>query len=295
MNNIKNILYLTTYIIMMIVRYIVCFDIQSMNPIYKISSSSKISILSLDEQVILYCSILFAVVMFFSIAKKVFIIESYLLFFVAIKDLIIETVIDYISWNNHIVNALYQTVLITSMVFLLYNVQKAYVHTSLVRILSKHNILGTILILIVIISLNIIYIMFPKKEMYIYKHTSPGNDILMETERDLVWKNLFFECGEQWDFDYSRGWIIQARESGDETINIYDMSRNKIKSVRTVYVHIDENLKMHFDMDLKYIKFFYPLNLCMIVICLFYIIAIPFYKIYDVIKNRKTLLQEVGE
>lgn len=295
MNNRRNILYLTTYIIMMIVRYIVCFDIQSMNPIYKISSSSKISILSLDEQVILYCSILFAVVMFFSIAKKVFIIESYLLFFVAIKDLIIETVIDYISWNNHIVNALYQTVLITSMVFLLYNVQKAYVHTSLVRILSKHNILGTILILIVIISLNIIYIMFPKKEMYIYKHTSPGNDILMETERDLVSKNLFFECGEHWDSDYSRGWIIQARESGDETINIYDMSRDKIKSVRTVYVHIDENLKMHFDMDLKYIKFFYPLNLCMIVICLFYIIAIPFYKIYDVIKNRKTLLQEVGE
>lgn len=295
MNNRRNILYLTTYIIMMIVRYIVCFDIQSMNPIYKISSSSKISILSLDEQVILYCSILFAVVMFLSIAKKVFIIESYLLFFVAIKDLIIETVIDYISWNNHIVDALYQTVLITSMVFLFYNVQKAYVHTSLVRILSKHNILGTILILIVIISLNIIYIMFPKKEMYIYKHTSPGNDILMETERDLVWKNLFFECGEHWDSDYSRGWIIQARESGDETINIYDMSREKIKSVRTVYVHIDENLKMHFDMDLKYIKFFYPLNLCMIVICLFYIISIPFYKIYDVIKNRKTLLQEVGE
>ncbi|MBO5425626.1 MAG: hypothetical protein J6A25_08940 [Lachnospiraceae bacterium] len=295
MNNRRNILYLTTYIIMMIVRYIVCFDIQSMNPIYKISSSSKISILSLDEQVILYCSILFAVVMFLSIAKKVFIIESYLLFFVAIKDLIIETVIDYISWNNHIVDALYQTVLITSMVFLLYNVQKAYVHTSLVRILSKHNILGTILILIVIISLNIIYIMFPKKEMYIYKHTSPGNDILMETERDLVSKNLFFECGEHWDSDYSRGWIIQARESGDEIINIYDMSREKIKSVRTVYVHIDENLKMHFDMDLKYIKFFYPLNLCMIVICLFYIIAIPFYKIYDVIKNRKTLLQEVGE
>lgn len=205
MNNRRNILYLTTYIIMMIVRYSVCFDIQSMNPIYKISSSSKISILSLDEQVILYCSILFAVVMFLSIAKKVFIIESYLLFFVAIKDLIIETVIDYISWNNHIVDALYQTVLITSMVFLLYNVQKAYVHTSLVRILSKHNILGTILILIVIISLNIIYIMFPKKEMYIYKHTSPGNDILMETERDLVSKNLFFECGEHWDSDYSRG------------------------------------------------------------------------------------------
>ncbi len=279
----------------MIVRYVVCFDIQSMNPIYKINSSSKVSILSFDEQVIFYCSILFAVVMFFSIAKKVFIIESYLLFFVAIKDLIIETVIDYISWNNHILDALYQTVLITAMAILLYNVQKAYVHASLVRILSKHNIWGTILILIVIISLNIICVMFPKKEMYIYKYTSPGNDVLMETESDLVSKSLFFECGEQWDSDYSRGWIIQARESGDETINIYDMSREKIKSVRTVYVHIDENLKIHCDMDLEYVKFFYPLNLCMIVICLFYIMAIPFHKIYDVIKNRKILLQEVGE
>lgn len=134
--------------------------------------------------------------------------------------------------------------------------------------------------------------MIPKKEMYIYKYTSPGNDVLMETESDLVSKTLFFERGEHWDSDYSRGWIIQARESGDAIINVYDMSREKIKSARTVYVHIDENLKMHFDMDSTYIKFFYPLNLCMIVICLFYMMAIPCYRIFGVIKNRKALSEE---
>lgn len=83
----------------------------------------------------------------------------------------------------------------------------------------------------------------------------PNRNIRIQNRRSFGFINITVE-----------GWKFKAVSPGIINIKIEgrDYDNNEIRNIKTIRYEVDDNLKIHFDLDKEYIRTFYRLNVYMI-------------------------------
>lgn len=267
-------IYYIIYNALLLYKYIFVLGLVDINPITCYVKDNVESYLFIEawfwREILYVIPIIYTIMLGYALYKKVFVRGLYI--FAAFSLISIKIITDDAD--------MLFAVMIVMVVLMTFSVSNSGLKISLIRsflriVCKKKNLLKVYLVLVVLIALNIIYISMPKNKVYIYMESYNWNSEEYILENDNISEviplhAINFYSGGIFTACTVRGWLFKADKPGITNIHIsskdtfHENTSSDETEYKNVQIEVDDNLKIHFDLDKEYIRTFYRLNVYMI-------------------------------